>query len=34
MVIKGRATKHNGERLHPAADVEQGGKKVEMGGGA
>lgn len=32
MVIKGSATKHNGERLHPAADVEQGGKKEGMEG--
>lgn len=27
MVIKGSAAKHDGERLHPGADVEQGGKK-------
>lgn len=32
MVIKGSATKQNGERLHPAADVEQGGKKEGMEG--
>ena len=27
MVIKGSAAKRDGERLHPAADVEQEGKK-------
>lgn len=27
MVIKGSAAKRDGERLHPVADVEQGGKK-------
>lgn len=27
MVIKGGAAKRDGERLHPAADVEQEGKK-------
>lgn len=31
MVIKGSAAKRDGERLHPAADVEQEGKK-EKGG--
>lgn len=29
MVIKGSVAKRDGERLHPAADVEQGGKKEE-----
>lgn len=33
MVIKGSATKRNGERLHPAADVEQEGKKEKRGDG-
>lgn len=27
MVIKGSAAKHDGERLHPAADVEQQGRR-------
>lgn len=29
MVIKGSAAKHDEERLHPAADVEQEGRKRE-----
>ena len=33
MVIKGSAAKHDGERLHPAADVEQEGKKEREGDG-
>lgn len=32
MVIKGSAAKRDGERLHPAADVEQEGKKEKRGG--
>lgn len=33
MVIKGSAAKRDGERLHPAADVEQEGKKEKRGDG-
>lgn len=33
MVIKGSAAKHDGERLHPAADVEQEGRKEREGDG-
>lgn len=32
MVIKGSAAKRDGERLHPAADVEQEGKKERKRG--
>lgn len=32
MVIKGRVAKRDGERLHPAADVEQEGKKEKKKG--